>query len=422
MSPFNRRSFLAAGAAGLTARAASASDSIVLGVMGVHGRGKQLAEVFAQNPDVRIAYICDPDQRVWGPCVDVVTRLNGVTPRAICDFREILEDKAVDGLVIAAPDHWHALATIHACQAGKHVYVEKPISHNLVEGRRMVEAARKNRRVVQVGTQRRSSSTLAEMVDYVRAGKIGKVSFCRTWITSQRPNIGFAADEPAPAGVEYDLWLGPAPKRTFNKNHFHYNWHWLWQYGTGELGNNGIHAVDVARWALDIGYPRSVVSSGGKFVFDDDQATPDTQLVCFEYPDLILTWEHRIWSPHGVEIHNWKFGIAFYGDKGTVLTDGETWKVCELGDEPKRVASKPSRNDGVHQRNWLDCIKSGRLPNADIEIGHVSTALCHLGNIAQRVGRRIHWDGAKETFAKPDPDAAALLSREYRSPWELPRV
>jgi predicted dehydrogenase len=304
--------------------------------------------------------------------------------------------------------------------AGKHVYVEKPISHNLIEGRRMIEAARRHNRVVQVGTQRRSSASLAQMVEFLRSGKIGKISFCRTWITSQRPNIGYAKDEPIPKGVDYDLWLGPAPERAFNQNHFHYKWHWFWEYGTGELGNNGIHALDVARWGLGVDYPTSVVSSGGKHFFDDDQVTPDTQLVCYEYPGLTLAWEHRTWSPQGIDGST--FGVAFYGNNGTVIFDSKGWRVEGLKESPARDPQKLSSLESAHQRNWLECMRTGARPNADIATGHVSTALCHIGNISQRVGRKLRWDGARESFPASDADANALLGRQYRSQWELPAV
>ncbi len=224
------------------------------------------------------------------------------TPKVTRDYRTILDDPSVDGLVVATPDHWHALATVTACQAGKHVYVEKPISHNIVEGRLMVKAARRYNRVVQAGTQRRSSPNIAELTQFIQSGKIGPVHFARAWITSRRENIGHATDEPVPAGVDYDRWLGPAPSRPFNRNHFHYHWHWNWLYGTGELGNNGIHGLDLARQVLQLPPPTSVASTGGKHYFDDDQITPDTQWVSYQYPKLTLIWEHRTWSPRGWKV------------------------------------------------------------------------------------------------------------------------
>ncbi len=353
------------------------------------------------------------------PCVKMVEERQMKSPQVVDDFRRVLDDKSVDGLVIAAPDHWHALATIHACLADKHVYVEKPISHNLVEGRRMIEAARKKNRVVQVGTQRRSSEMLIGMIDFLHSGQAGKLHFARSWITSKRPNIGYAKDTMTPPGVNYDLWLGPAPSRPFNPNHFHYHWHWNWLYGTGELGNNGVHGLDLARWGLGVDAPTGVVSSGGKLYFDDDQITPDTQVVCFDYPGLALVWEHRTWSPQGMD--GAAFGVEFHGEDAVVTTDGKTWWITRPK-EPKQPGPKADASlEPRHQRNWLDCIRSGKRPAADIEIGHTSTTLCHLGNISQRVGRKLKWDAAAEQFPGDD-EANALLKREYRDPWKLPVV
>lgn len=428
MKKLTRRESLATGAAAaavgfwtLDAQAkkesTSPNESIVLGVMGLRNRGKDLVGHFSRLPDVKIAYLCDVDESMFGPCQQLLSSQKAPAPKTVTDFRRILEDKSVDGLVIATPDHWHAMATVHACMAGKHVYTEKPVSHNLVEGRRMVQAARKHNRVVQVGTQRRSSTAIRSLVDAVQGGKIGKVHFARAWITSRRPSIGYAKDEAAPAGVNYDLWLGAAPPRPFNRNHFHYNWHWFWEYGTGELGNNGIHGLDVARWVLGVDSPQAVVSVGGKFFFDDDQKTPDTQTVIYEYPGLNLVWEHRTWTPAKVEGADW--GCQFFGEKGTILFDGRGWSIVE---DKQTAPTKMDSIEPAHQRNWLDCVKTGARPNADIEIGHLSTALCHLGNISQRVGKRLKWDGAAERFAPGEKAANALLGREYSSAWPLPTV
>ena len=431
MNRIDRREFVSRGAKGVVAaglstlgttaaRAAGANERFVIGVMGLRNRGKRLASLFAAHPDVTVEYLCDVDESMLGPAVTEVTKRQTTAPKTVGDFRRILDDKNVDGLVVAAPDHWHALATVHACAAGKHVYVEKPVSHNLVEGRRMVQAARRYDRVVQAGTQRRSSTALAGMVDFLRSGGIGKIGFVRAWITSVRENIGFAKDGPTPAGVDYDLWLGPAASRPFNPNRFHYRWHWFWDYGTGELGNNGVHALDVARWGVDVDYPQSVVSSGGKFSFDDDQVTPDTQIVCYQYPGMTMVWEHRIWNKHRMDGSN--FGVAFHGSDGTVLFDGKRWTV-EGGKTPgENVETKLRNLESAHQRNWLDCIKTGKRPNADIEIGHIGAALCHLGNISQRLGRKLVWDGAEERFSDANSDANRLLAREYRSEWRLPTV
>jgi predicted dehydrogenase len=328
------------------------------------------------------------------------------------DLRKVLEDRDVTGVVVATPDHWHALATVWACQADKHVYVEKPASHNLIEGRRMVEAARKHKRVVQLGTQRRSMAHYASAVELVRSGKLGKVPFARTWIAGNRKTIGKKADAAVPAGVDYDLWLGPAPKRPFNPNRFHYNWHWNWDYGTGELGNNGIHMLDVTRWVVGLDAPVRISSGGGKLYYDDDQKTPDTQVAVFDFPGTTVIWEHRIWSRTG--LGGQPFGVMIYGAKGTLVFDSKGWHV----EDGITAADKGSESEQPHLRNFLECIRSGKRPNGDIEEGHKSTRLCHLGNIAYRLGRTLRFDAATETLG--DTEANALLGRSYRKPFVLP--
>lgn len=277
-SPISRRRFLrqtgaAAAAAGisqhLARRASAAPDAnseVVVGLMGAQIRGQTLVDYFAAIPGVHIAYVCDPDASIAGKCLEKVNKLQKRPAKPLSDFREMLDDEHVDGLIVAAPDHWHALATILACQAGKHVYCEKPATHNFAEGAYVAAAIDKYQCIVQIGTQRRSSQSLREMVDFLHSGGIGSIHFARSWIASKRPSIGHAVDKPAPPeNVNYDLWLGPAPPRPFNRNHFHYNWHWQWEYGTGEIGNNGVHGLDLARWGLGVGLPNRVSSSGGKY-------------------------------------------------------------------------------------------------------------------------------------------------------------
>jgi predicted dehydrogenase len=241
----------------------------------------------------------------------------------------------------------------------------------------------------------------------------------RAWIHQQRKPIGHGTHVPVPAGVDYDMWQGPAPDRPFMANHFHYNWHWFWNWGTGEIGNNGIHGLDVARWGLGVDAPSTVSSGGGKYVFDDDQEVPDTQVVTWEFPKACLSWEHRMWSKHGTEGHG--FGIAFYGDKGTLIVDEGGWNVEDPdgGKPEKHVGGKATNGFSAHVENFLDCVHSRQKPNADIEIGHLSTRLCHLGNIAHRVGRKLTFDPAREAF-KDAPDADKLLAREYSTRFEMP--
>jgi predicted dehydrogenase len=416
--PSDRRSFLGASLATLPAlTVAAAADNpmrkVVMGIIGLRGRGKDLLRGFSAFDDVEIAYVCDPDLNVVPRVLKELPARHKRQPKVVQDMRDIFSDKSVDAVAVAAPDHWHALATVWACQANKHVYVEKPISHNLVEGRRMVQAARKYNRVVQVGTQRRSGEYVAKAAEVVRSGKLGKVPFARAWIAGHRKSIGKKADAAVPDKVDYNLWLGPAPERPFNHNRFHYNWHWFWDYGTGELGNNGIHGLDVIRWMLDLDAPQRVTSGGGKFFYDDDQQTPDTMTVTFDFPHCSVVWEHRIWAKTG--LRNESFGIELVGEKGTLVIDGKGWHV-ENGPE---LAEKATAIERPHLRNFLDCIASGKRPAADIEEGHRSTRLCHLGNIAFRLGRVVRFDATTESIPG-DAEAAKLLSRTYRKGFVLP--
>jgi predicted dehydrogenase len=417
MTSLHRRGFLTATAAtaslsALTAAGAARqpNERIQLAVMGVRGRGRDHIRMFSALDNVEITCVCDPDENVVPAALKAVAARQKRPPRVEKDIRRVLQDKALTALVIAAPDHWHALATIWACEAGKHVYVEKPVSHNLVEGRRMVEAARRHNRVVQVGTQRRSAPHFASASEFVRSGKLGKVPFIRTWIAGNRPSIGHRKDGKPPRGVDYDLWLGPAPQRPFNENRFHYKWHWHWDYGTGELGNNGIHALDMARFVAGLDAPVRIASGGGKYFYDDDQETPDTQVTAFDFPNCCVMWEHRIWSRTGFE--GQPFGLVLYGERGTLHFTSKGWHVAD-GIE---ASDRAGEMDRAHLRNFLDCIRSGRRPNADIEEGHKSTRLCHLGNITLRLGHTLRFDAKTETCSN-DPEANRMLRRTHRKPF-----
>lgn len=424
MSAVSRRQFLAASAATLSAasyaRAADApNEKIRLAVMGVRSRGKQLLGYLSKLDGFEVAYLIDPDENVVPDALKAVKQ--ATPPKVVADIRTALEDKDVTAVVVAAPDHWHALATVWACQHEKHVYVEKPVSHDLAEGRVMIAAARKHKRVVQVGTQRRSADHVLAAKEYVAAGKLGKVAFARAAIAGSRKPIGKLKDADPPKGVKYDLWLGPAKARDFNPNHFHYNWHWFWEYGTGELGNNGIHGLDVARNVLGLDAPTRVTSAGGKYVFDDDQETPDTQLATFEFPGCTLAWEHRTWDK--VTLDGESVGLALHGEKGTMFFGNKGWVVkagktgTEVIDSHKHAAAM----EVAHLQNFFDAIRGTKPLNADIEEGHKSTRLCHLGNIAFRTGRALKFDAATETITD-DAAANKLLGREYRAGFEMPKI
>jgi predicted dehydrogenase len=420
VSTLNRRHFLQASVGTVALNALSAAgaadkpnEKLAVAVIGVHGRGRDLIRGFSALEDAEVVCICDPDENVIADALKRVNPKQKRTPAVKKDLRQVLEDKDVHAVAIATPDHWHALATVWACQAGKHVYVEKPISHNLIEGRRMVEAARKYDRVVQVGTQRRSGAHYQSAAELVRSGKLGKVPFARTWIAGARKSIGHKPDGPVPAGVDYDLWLGPAPQRPFNPNRFHYNWHWNWDYGTGELGNNGIHGLDLVRMVLGLEAPTQVTAGGGRIFFEDDQQTPDTMVVTYDFPTTTVVWEHHIWSKTGQEGES--FGVMLYGEKGTLIFDRKGWHVVD-GVEASDKAVGP---EAAHLTNFLDSVRSNKRPNADIEEGHKSTRLCHLGNMAYRVGRALRFDAATETISG-DPEANKLLGRSYRKPFVMP--
>jgi predicted dehydrogenase len=343
-------------------------------------------------------------------------------------MRKVFDDPAVDAVIIATPDHWHAPAAILACEAGKHVYVEKPCSHNIREGQLMIEAARRTGRVMQVGSQSRSTAFIREAIDLVRGGAIGSVLTAKAWNSQRRVNIGHVKPSDPPAAFDYDLWVGPAPMRPFQSNCHHYTWHWWYNFGTGDVGNDGIHELDIARWGLgDPDHPKVVSGHGSKLHFDDDQQFPDTQYVTFEYPGdrspgsrKVMIYEQRIWTPYvqdGLEDGN-----AFYGTEGMLILGKRVgWKL--YGPRNKLLKEATGTYDlNAHTADFLDAIRTGRKPNADIEIGHRSAVLAHLSNILARAGRgSLTFDPTSEQIVN-DAEAAALLSRTYREGhWAVPR-
>jgi predicted dehydrogenase len=439
MTGQDRRSFLkhtgiAAGAAALhwttaPARALGANERIRLGVIGCGGRGSGVAKEFAGVTSCEVAHVCDPDAERAGKLAKELAR-TGKTPAVTADLRRILEDSAVDAVLIATPDHWHAPAAILACDAGKHVYVEKPCSHNLREGRLLVEAARRNRRVVQHGTQSRSMQLIAEGIQMLREGVIGDVLVAKAWNIQRRSHIGRAQPGNPPQGVDYDTWIGPAEFVPFQSNRFHYTWHWWHNFGTGDMGNDGVHELDYARWGLGVDtHPVRISGLGGKLFFDDDQEFPDTQQAAFEYPadgpsgkNRMLIWEMRIWSTnYPFNVDN---GVEFYGTKGRMLLT-KRGKREVFGDRDKRMDVKPSGKTPkllAHHIDFLEAIRNGGRPNADIEDGHLSSSLCHLGNIATRLGRTLEFDPAAEQV-RGDAEANRMLARSYRADghWSIPK-
>ncbi|OJW10919.1 MAG: hypothetical protein BGO49_25775 [Planctomycetales bacterium 71-10] len=397
----------------------SANETIRVGVVGVKGRGMSHVEGFSEQPNVKVTAICDIDENVIGPAKDHLAKVAPKSPpKFYQDIRKLLEDKDVDVISIATPNHWHALATIWACQAGKDVYVEKPVSHNVSEGRRMVEAARHYNRVVQTGTQCRSHKAVQDAVAFLRSGKLGEVYMAKGLCYKPRGSIGHKPDGEVPKGVDFNIWLGPAPERPFNPNRFHYNWHWFWDTGNGDLGNQGIHQMDLARWGIDKKeFPKTVMSSGGRFGYKDDGETPNTLSTFFEFGDVELQFEVRglITNPE----QEVKIGNIFYGTEGILTIDGYTTWRTYFG--PKLEQGANGKGGGDHFANFIKAVRArdSKLLNADIEEGHLSSAYCHLGNIAYRLGRKLHINPASESFLN-DPEADAMLTRQYREPFVVP--
>ncbi len=439
MSDLSRRTFLSTSAGFVTAAslaaaaklgAAAQGDPLNIGIIGPGGMGTNHLRLLAARKDVRIKYVCDVDaDRLAGAAKHV--EQNGGSPKAVKDLRQVLDDKSVEAVWIATPDHWHSPAAILAVNAGKHVYVEKPVSHNVREGRLLIEAARKNNRVVQVGTQSRSTGHVRRAMEILKSGEIGDVLVAKAWNSQLRGNIGHQQPSEPPVNLDFDLWLGPAPERKYQSNLLHSIWRWYYDFGAGDMGNDGVHDIDIARWGLGVTTPPSTVAAlGSKFFFDDDQQFPDTQYCVFEWEGSgpsdgkvvgkrQLIFEQRIWSPYVQE--GYENGNAFYGTKGMLLLGkGGGFQVFGPRNKPGEKGTG-SPDLPAHHQDFLDCVRSGNRPHADVEEGHMSAVLVHLGNIACRMQRTLHVDPAAETI-KGDDEANKLVRRAYREGhWAVPK-
>ncbi len=408
------------------------SDMVNVAVSGINSRGGAHISNFTKIKNSRVVALCDVDQNLFPGMVSNIEKQGGVKPRTVVDFRELLDDKDIDAVSIAVPDYWHSLQTIWACQAGKDVYVEKPLSWSLVEGRKMVQAARKYNRIVQVGTQYRSARVTQKAIQMLHEGAIGDIYMGRGIVYGFRGNIGRVPDSPVPEGVDWDLFRGPAPMIPFNKNHFLYNWHWYWDTSTGEFGNNGVHYMDRVRWAMkkDV-HPVKISCSGGFYAWDSDQEVPNLQVATFEYADgTIMELEVRsLYTPEEAD------SIILLGTKGYAQL-GTNFQIFlgnkkepavnitskDLEEDPRRAELEKARIE-FHFVNFLDCVKSRKWQdlNADVEQGHMSTAMMHLGNIAYKTGRKLTFDGKAEKFVN-DNGANKYLSRQVeRKPFILPK-
>lgn len=410
-------------------RILGANEKISVGVMGVNSRGLALAQNFALQPNSEVSFVCDVDTRATQKAIEIITKIQNKKPVDEPDFRKALESKDMDVLVVAAPDHWHAPAAILASKAGKHVYLEKPCSHNPHEGELLIAARNKYRNVIQMGNQRRSWPNVAQGIKEVHNGAIGKPYFAKGWYASNRPSIGVGKEAAVPSWLNYDLWQGPAPRRSFKDNLIHYNWHWFWHWGTAESLNNGTHMLDLMRWGLQVEYPTKVSSNGGRYHYKDDWETPDTQVINLEFGDKCsMTWEGR--SCNGRTVEGSAVGLVFYGDKGSLQIDGgNSYKIFSLDNKVIKevkndIAVNPSDKmnpsqtlDSFHFQNFFDAIKKGTPLASDIVGGHQSTLLCQLGNIALRTESTLDIDPATGRI-KNNKAAQKLWKREYQKGWE----
>jgi predicted dehydrogenase len=424
-----RRTFLKSAGVLATACVASRAPSVIaakpnskIGVacIGIRGRGNSVMGTFIADPDCEVTHLCDVRADVLEQRGAEVKAKTGRMPKLVQDYRQLLSDPSVDALMVATPDHWHALLTIQGCLAGKDVYVEKPASHNMLEGKVAVAAARKTGRMVQMGTQIRSAAFLREAREFVASGAMGMVVSGRAWETARNSAVHLVADSAPPVGINYDLWQGPAPERTYNRTIVDSAWRWMFNYGTGDLGNDGVHRIDYCRYVMGLDeFPEAISASGGKFVFKDDQQWPDTQFVTYDYPGKILQYEMRLWSKP--KLFGAGEGAVIYGENGWMQLSNTSWKAFDADGKVMKEGSSDVGQKG-HVRNFLDAIRTRKRESLNQEIysGHISTVMCHAGNIAWRTGKKLRFDPKTETF--DSKEANALIGREHRKGFELPKI
>jgi predicted dehydrogenase len=451
MNDLNRREFfastgktgigmavgMAAVAGSRRAVAESTTDRVQLAVIGLHGRGGHLARQFASRDDCEVSYLCDVDESLLPSLASEIAEKQQRAPKTVNDLRRALDDQSVDAIIVATPDHWHALATVWGCQAGKDVYVEKPVSHSPWEGRKMVDAARRYNRIVQVGTQNRSAEYNKQAKKYIDDGKLGSIHMVRVINQKEWPNIAAVADSDTPPGLNWDMWTGPAPESKYNAN-FHRGWNHFWRFSGGDIINDGVHQMDLARWIVGKEYPESVYSTGGRYVGEGVFESPDTQVAVFQFDDLVLTFELTLYTPYMIKsdqilrdsdmFPHWPQNaerIEIYGSKGLMVLGrhGCGWQVFDRPKDRQPVIADQGNGpfpDNEHFDNFLQCVRTRQKPNADIEEGHRSTLMCQLANMSYRLGgRKLIVDPKTETIVD-DAEANGLLKREYRAPWVIP--
>jgi predicted dehydrogenase len=401
--------FAATGTASDEAKKSAPSNKIRLAVIGCGGRGKDHIAGFGKQSGVEIVAVCDPDQKRIDAAIAQVEKI-GKRPLGVRDMRQIFDDRSIDAVTIATTNHWHAPAAIAACQSGKHAYVEKPISHNPAEGEWLTAVAEKTKRIVGMGNQRRSWKGVIDAIDEVKRGAIGRVYLASAWYTNDRGSIGKAKPEEPPGELDFDLWQGPAPREPYRQNILHYNWHWFWTWGNGELGNNGVHMIDLCRWGLGVDFPTRVSSTGGRYRFDDDQQSPDVNTVTYDFANKTSI----VWT--GLSCNRTPAGstpdVLFQGDNGSLAIRGHGYIVYDSAGKKIRESTKPEHFDRDHMKNFVDALRGEAKLTSNVVEGHKSTLLCHLGNAAYRTSRTLTCDPANGHIVG-DAEATKLWSREY---------
>jgi predicted dehydrogenase len=429
---FPRREFLqsAALASAASRKLVAQNSKLKAGLIGCGGISVSVANAFMAAPHVDIAMICDVDDAQIAKKLEQIKNAGRPTPQVVKDFRRVIDNKELDIVIVCTPDHWHAIPTIAAFEAGKDVYCEKPLGTTILESRTMRDAARYYNRIAQMGTQWRSADYLKEGIEMVQQGKIGKVRQVRAWAyLDWIKDAGNPVNAAVPAGVDYDMWLGPAPKRDFNPNRFHFNFRWFWDYAGGLMTDWGVHLISVGLWGMEkpgksLDWPKSVSSSGGKFALQDNTETPDTQIAVYEFPDYNFIWEHQVQTGLGPDRR--EHGIAFTGSDATMLLTLNGWEIIPEPSKLNKISMKRETKAGepirvTHVKNFLNGVANRKDPNVHLDIGHHVSAVSLLGNVALRSKERLEWDPTTEKITN-HPEANRLLEREYRAPWKLPKI
>ncbi len=405
----------------------SANDTFNVALIGCKGMGMYNLKDHLKLPEINCAALCDIDDTILNERAAEVETIRGKKPALYKDYRKVLDDKSIDAVIIGTPDHWHCLPMVQACEVGKDVYVEKPLANSIAECEVMLKAARKYNRIVQVGQQQRSGQHWQDVVALVKSGKLGTIRKVKTWAYfeygSARPKV---ADSPVPAGVDYDMWLGPAPKRAFNQNRFHGSWRFFWEQGGGLMTDWGVHLLDIALLAMDVHAPKSVSSTGGIYAYPNNAIeTADTQSTVYDFGNFILEWDHVGGITKGLYGRN--YGVAFIGNNGTLVVNREGWEVIPETKDGKplmegiTLQEADKQDHEKHVKNFVDCMKTRSRAICDVEFGRNSAVLAHMGNISYRTGNKLMWDDSKKLFLN-DAKANAFIKPEYRTPWKFPVV